>query len=107
MSASYPGFGGPGRHALLLVEGVAATWLVAEDGLVVSLRQRYLDAAHVDDVAQLLRALAGEDDSLAGPPIVAGWDVQMPRPLPAGLAFAFGSLDDDGALADWLQGATP
>lgn len=107
VSASCPEFGGPGRSALLLVEGAAATWLVAHDGLVVSLRQRYLDAAHVDDIARLLHALADEEDPLSGLPIVAGWDVDAPRPLPVGLASVFGSLGNDGVLSAWLQGATP
>ena len=107
VSAAYPEFGAPGRHALLLVEGVAATWLVAQDGRVVSVRQRYLDAAHIDDICRLLRTLVGEDESLAGPPIVAGWDVEAPRSLPGGLARAFGSLENDGILSHWLRGGTP
>lgn len=107
VTLSHPAFGGPGRHALLLVEGAAATWLVAHDARVVALRQRYLDAAHVDDVAHLLQALLDEDEPLDGLPIVAGWDVDTPRPLPAGMAEVFGPLANDGVLSHWLRGATP
>ena len=102
LAAARPDFAGPGRHALLLVEGAAATWLVAEDGVVTSIRQRYADEPHVDAVAQLLAALASEGPPLAAPPTVLGWGIEAPHALPAEIASTFGDLRGHGSLSDLM-----
>lgn len=105
LAARHPGFTGAGRHGLLLVEGCAATWLVVEDGAVVMLRQRWLDAARDDAIQRLLGSLSQDAPTLSEPPIVAGWDVDVPNGLPADIAVVFGELGGPRALADWVPAA--
>ena len=102
LAAAKPEFAGPGRHALLLVEGAAATWLVAEDGGVTSIRQRYADEPHVDAVAQLLESLIAESGPLAAPPAVLGWGIETPHALAAEIASTFGDLSGHGSLSDLM-----
>lgn len=102
LAASSPEFAGPGRHAMLLVEGTAATWLVAEDGGVTAIRQRYADEAHVDAIAQLLDALGSESPPLAQPPIVLGWGIETPHALAAEIGSTFGDLSGHGSLAELM-----
>ena len=103
LAAARPEFAGPGRHAMLLVEGAAATWLVAEDGGVISIRQRYADEAHVDAIAQLLDALVSESPPLAAPSTVLGWGIETPHALAAEIASTFGDLSGHGALSDLMR----
>jgi class 3 adenylate cyclase len=102
LARARPAFAGPGRHGLLVVEGAAATWLVAEDGVVTSLRQRYADSAHGQAVAQLLQALVSESLPLAGPPAVLGWGVEAPCDWPEALASPIGDPTGAGVLTELM-----
>jgi hypothetical protein len=102
LARARPAFAGPGRHALLLVEGAAATWLVAENGFVTSLRQRYADSANGEAVAQLLQTLVSESLPLAEPPTILGWGVEAPCDWPAALASPFGDPTGPGVLAELM-----
>lgn len=104
LTAIRPEFAGSQRHALLLVEGSAATWLVAEDGVVVTLRQRLIDTPRIDAVERLLAALVLESPPLAAPPIVAGWGIEAPAALPVDRASTFGELSGPGSMIAWMRG---
>ncbi len=104
LMARRPALAGAGRHAVLLVEGCGATWIVVDAGAVVALRQRYLDAPRVDAVARLLDALVREGEPLAGLPMGVGWGIDAPASLSADIATTFGDLAGGGALAGWMTG---
>lgn len=87
-----PRFEGTGHHALLLVEAAAATWLVAEEGRIVTLSQRYLDVTRSDAVAALLDNLLAESPPLAGLPVVIGWGTDAATAVPPGMALMPGPL---------------
>jgi hypothetical protein len=102
LASRHPEFRAPGRHALLLVEGRTATWIAAEDGIVVTLRQKWLDAAHIDAVGRLLASLVDAEPPLASRPIVAGWGLEAGGSLPADAATHLGALEGTGTMAEWL-----
>ena len=98
MAAASPDFAGPGRNALLLVEGAAATWLLAEDGVIRSVRQRFMDAPHPDAVASLVDALAAQHQPLARPASVLGWWIEVPGESPGDVAPGYAGLTGSGSL---------
>ena len=102
LTARDPGFAGAGHRALLLVEGHTATWIVVEHGAIVSLRQRWLDAPRADAVVDLLATLLREAPPLDAPPVVVGWALDAPAPLPPEAGTAFGGLTGPGTMADWM-----
>jgi hypothetical protein len=102
LSLRHPEFIEAGRHALLLVEGGIATWIVVEGGRIAALRQRWLDSPCVEAVVRVLGELLREGPALAGHPVVAGWDITEGAALPPELATSFGPLDGTGAMAEWM-----
>jgi hypothetical protein len=100
-----PAFGGPGRHALALVEGRLVTWLVTESGAVTALRQRHLDAPDTARLAALLNDLSAGTEPLSTPPLLVGWglddDAGSGLPAQALTPLHTGS----GALGPWVLDA--
>ncbi len=103
LASRHPAFDAPGPHALLLVEGACATWLVAENRRATLLRQRYLDAAHADAVIQLLDGLVRESPPLASLPVVAGWGIDAPASIDPDVAVVLGDLGGPGGIATWIR----
>jgi hypothetical protein len=99
-----PRFEDAGRHALLLVEGGVATWLVAEGGRVVALSQRYLDVTRTDAIAALIDGLVEESPPLAGLPVVIGWGTDAGASVPPELALMPGPWGAS-MMSDWMQDA--
>ena len=102
-SVSYPDFGLDGRHAMMLAEGNTATWLVVEDGAVVSVVQRHADSARGADVVALLETLVAETPPLIEPPILLGHGVESPCELSTSQARLLCDLTETGVLPDLMR----
>ena len=98
-----PSFTEPGRRALLLAEGDAATWLVAQEGEVVSVQHRHADSAHGDDVLALLASLIADTPALAAPPLLIGHGLEQFSAPALTVARACGDLVGAGMLADLMR----
>lgn len=73
LGTAIPQFAGVGRHALLLTEGGLVTWLVADNGVVVTLQQRYLDTPNMAALNALSDDLVAQSAALVEPPLIVGW----------------------------------
>jgi hypothetical protein len=102
VASRHPAISGPGRHALLVAEGRTATWIVVEDNVVATLRQKWLDAPRIDDLARLLETLVDDAAPLASRPVVAGWGLEGGGSLPPQLATLVGTLEGAGAMPELL-----
>lgn len=99
LTRRWPALAAPGRHAVLLVEGRAATWLVAHDGAIAALQQRFLDAPRMAAVLRLQAALIEEGLPLDEPPALVAWDIEDAASAPAAKPLSWIGQD---AMAHWL-----
>jgi hypothetical protein len=61
------------RHAVALIEGHMLTWLLLQNGTVVALEQRYLDAPEWPAVSRLVAQLSTDNGPLSAPPAMVAW----------------------------------
>jgi hypothetical protein len=100
-----PEFTQPGRRALAVVEGTLVTWLASDGGRIVALQQRRLDTPHLDELAELIDALASGSEPLVATPFVVGWGLQSgdhaerAARVPARLLSLLG---EEGGLRHWV-----